>query len=64
MGLVLGIILGLITLGGVVLMIGASAMSDSPSASADVNPWPLAVIGFGMSAALIVTHFHPIHLSW
>ena len=60
MGLVLGIITALATLAGVVLVLGADAMSDNPNVS--ISPWPVAIGGGLVSAVLIYSHYH--HISW
>ena len=64
MGVIFGIIILVGTLALIVLMFGAAAMSDNTQAANDVGGQMIgvAVIGFGLSAVLIFTHFHP--LSW
>lgn len=58
------ILAGLVAVGtiiGLVLVIGANMMSDSPSTS--ISPIPVAVIGFGISGLLLASHWMP-HIGW
>lgn len=59
MGLIAGIVVAVGTLLWVVLLLGANSMSDAPSQSG-LSIWPSLVIGWGIAAVLIFTHYHPI----
>jgi hypothetical protein len=61
MALILGGIVAIGTVVVLVLIIGADMMSDNPSAS--ISPVPTAVIGFGLAAILIASHWGP-HIGW
>ena len=61
MALILAGCVVIVTIGILVLVIGADMMSDSPTTHTD--PVPVAVIGFGIAALLVASHWMP-HLGW
>jgi hypothetical protein len=61
MAFILAGIVAVLTVLMLVLIIGADMMSDNPSAS--ISPIPTAVIGFGIAALLIASHWMP-NIGW
>lgn len=60
MGLILGIIVIVLTVLATLITLFANGMSDAPS-QAGISVAPILIVGFGLAALLIVTHYVPIH---
>ena len=56
MGLILAAIVAILTVLLALLVLFADGMSDAPSVQG-ISPWPTLIIGFGISAILVLIHF-------
>jgi|GEM_PF-6015371 len=65
MGLVLAVVVAVLTIVLFALYLLSGIGSPAPSQQDyGMNPFWILAIGFVISAALALTHFHPIHFSW